>query len=76
MLLSGYSSAGWCVCILVSINKAAQECLDTEGWFWLLIKHFVPSFLPFLLFTFEKNVHLLRVSERKGNCEAAGSGVL
>lgn len=46
--LSGCSSVG-CVCTLVSINRAAQECLDTKGCFWLLIKYFMSSFflLPF-----------------------------
>lgn len=48
--LCGCSSVGWCVCILVSINKAAQECLDTKGCFWLGIKYSVSSFLLFLLF--------------------------
>lgn len=64
------------VCILVSINKAAQECLDTKGCFWLLIKYLMSSFLPFLKEKNRKRVQLLKVSKRKKrkeNCEASHS---
>lgn len=65
--LSGCSSVGWCVCILVSINKAAQECLDTKGCSWLWIKCSVSSFFAFsfIFFPLKKKKSSAVESEEK-----------